>query len=68
MRLLLKRGEFIMDSKNKELIDIEHKINKILEKEGDKMSEPVKAFIIFQDEEGYQRAANLHKKTVCFQT
>jgi hypothetical protein len=49
----MNRGNFIMNSKNKELIEIEHKINKLMEERGDEFSEPVRAFIIFQDEEGY---------------
>ncbi len=57
-----------MDSKNKELIEIESEITKYLEKNRDYLAEPVRAFLIFQDEEGYQRAIHLDKKTFCFKT
>jgi hypothetical protein len=62
---LIKRGQYIMNSKNKELIEIEHQLNKTFEEQGDELSEPVRAYIIFQDEEGYQRAIHLTKQTIC---
>lgn len=64
----MKRGQFIMGSKAKELEILEEQIATYLEKNGDQLAEPVKAYLIFQDEEGYQRAINLDKKTVCFKT
>lgn len=50
-----------MTSNNRQLIDIEKKINIILESNAEEYSEPVRAYIIFQDEEGYQRACHMTK-------
>jgi hypothetical protein len=42
-----------MNSKNKELIEIESKITKYIEDMDASLCEPVRAYIIFQDEESY---------------
>lgn len=63
IRDLIKRGSFIMSSNKVKLDEIEQKIQTELEKQGDYFSEPVRAYIIFQDEEGYQRACHMDKQT-----
>ena len=68
IRDLIKRGNQLMNSNSKKLIEIEDKINKKIESKGDYFSEPVRAYIIFQDEEGYQRACHMEKQTVCCKT
>lgn len=68
MRKLIRRGKCIKYSNNAELARVDVEIQRYLESNGEKVSTPVRAFLIFEDEEGYQRACHLEKRTFCFRT
>lgn len=66
IKSLKKRGSLIVRSKNKELIAIEKRINAYIEKNEEQLCTPIRAYITFQNEEGYQRAIHLDKRVVFF--
>ncbi|CDW91332.1 UNKNOWN [Stylonychia lemnae] len=67
IRKLMDRGTYIMSSEQDKIIKVEQELDNILTEKQEEFSEPVRAYIIFQDEEGYQRACHMSKQTVCCQ-
>jgi hypothetical protein len=62
LALLTKRGEHLIDANQDKVKEVETEIDRLIEKRGDDIWEPVKAYITFADEEGYLRAVNLVSK------
>lgn len=56
IELLEKRGTAICNNKEEEKVKIEKKIDELHKSKSEELSRPVKAFITFETQEGYERA------------
>lgn len=61
INLLEKRGAAIVNRKEKQQLEIEEKLEEIRRQKADEVSRPVKAFITFETQEGYERAKKIKK-------
>ncbi|TNV85819.1 hypothetical protein FGO68_gene5047 [Halteria grandinella] len=66
LNMLKMRGKYIKYNMNRELAKLDIDLGKYVQRNGDVISRPTKAFITFEDEEGYQRACHLDKKSTIF--
>jgi len=60
-RMLAARGKHIISAESEKQIKLDLEIKKYIERNKESLSTPVKAFVTFQNEEGYLRAVHLTK-------
>jgi thymidylate synthase len=60
--LLKKRGNFLIQNKDKKVAAIDEKINQLKKSNPESFTRPCHAFIIFETEEGKLRCLRMQKK------